>query len=361
MDVLSDVLHVVRLTSAKFFRFDFRSPWSVSSLDRPDMARVLGVTEDRFMGFHVIVEGACWVVMDGLEPVRLEEGDVAVFPHGHAHGLYDDRSLPPRPVGSLLPPEPWEELPRIRCGGSGPTTRVLCGYLQCDQRFHPLAGSLPHLLRIQRREADGAGASGPLDRQGTVTVQAGDWLDMTLHHMSAEVERNQPGAMAMIARLGELLYVEVLRRYMCQAPPRPANWLSAVNDPDVGRVLRLIHAEPQRDWTVEGLAHAVGVSRSLLAQRFTAIVGQSPMKYLGEWRVQLAKQMLPQPGVSISQIADRVGYGSEASFNRAFKRSVGQPPAAWRRTAAGTVPLPVAREEPTRGPAPSEPLLPGAL
>jgi AraC-like DNA-binding protein len=246
--------------------------------------------------------------------------------------MYDAPNLRPRPVASLLPPEPWEELPCIEGGGAGSRTRILCGYLLCNQHFHLLAGSLPPLLLVRRLAADGTNTSEPFSERGIVSMEPGDWLDSTLHHLITEGERSQPGTMAMIARLGELLYVEVLRRYMCRVPPEPDNWLSAVNDPDVGRVLRLIHAEPGQDWTVESLAREVGISRSLLAQRFTALVGVSPKKYLGEWRVQLAKQMLPQPGVSISQIADRVGYGSEAAFTRAFKRSVGQPPAAWRRT-----------------------------
>jgi transcriptional regulator GlxA family with amidase domain len=135
----------------------------------------------------------------------------------------------------------------------------------------------------------------------------------------------------MLARLSEILFVEVLRRYMQHLPAADHGWLAGVRDPIVGQALRLLHAHPARDWTVEDLAFAVAVSRSTLAQRFTTLIGESPMRYLASWRIQLAKQLLKQVNVSLIEVAERVGYESEAAFNRAFRRHVGLPPAAWAR------------------------------
>jgi AraC family transcriptional regulator, alkane utilization regulator len=124
--------------------------------------------------------------------------------------------------------------------------------------------------------------------------------------------------------------VEVLRRHMQQLPSGHRDWLAGVKDPEVGRALRLLHARPQHQWTVEDLAREVGVSRSGLAQRFAELTGEAPMRYLAGWRMQLAKHLILQADLSIAEVADRVGYESEAAFNRAFKRHVGTPPVAWR-------------------------------
>ena len=168
-------------------------------------------------------------------------------------------------------------------------------------------------------------------RPGVILADADGWLASTLRHTIEEADGTRPGSFAMLARLTELLYVEVLRRYMRQLSSGQTGWLAGVNDPEVGRALRLLHAQPQRQWTVEELAHEVGVSRSGLAQRFTELVGEAPMRYLTGWRIQLAKHLILQAGLPIAEVADRVGYESEAAFNRAFKRHVGEPPVAWRK------------------------------
>jgi AraC-like DNA-binding protein len=122
---------------------------------------------------------------------------------------------------------------------------------------------------------------------------------------------------------------------MQKLPSGQSGWLAGVNDPEVGRALRLLHARPERPWTVEDLAHEVGVSRSALAQRFSELIGEAPMRYLTGWRIQLAKHLILQSGLPIAEVADRVGYESEAAFNRAFKRHVGVPPVAWRKGTEG--------------------------
>jgi transcriptional regulator GlxA family with amidase domain len=183
---------------------------------------------------------------------------------------------------------------------------------------------------------DGAGkrlrseAEAP-ERPPVVLVVADGWLATTLRHTIEQADATDPGSSAMLARLTELLYLDVVRRYMQQLPPGRMGWLAGVKDPEVGRALRLLHARPDRPWTVDDLAHEVGVSRSGLAQRFTELIGEAPMRYLAAWRIQLAKHLLLQAALPIAEVADRVGYESEAAFNRAFKRHVGSPPVTWRK------------------------------
>jgi len=158
-----------------------------------------------------------------------------------------------------------------------------------------------------------------------------NWLGTTLKFTVNEARAARPGNVAMLGRLTELMFVEILREYMQRLSTDQRGWFAAVNDPHVGQALRLLHANPVRDWTVDEVAREVGLSRSVLAQRFAELVGEAPMRYLANWRMQLAKQMMREGMRSIQEVATRVGYDSEAAFNRAFKRATGSPPAAWRK------------------------------
>jgi len=337
MDVLSDVLRVVRLTSAVFFTARFSSPWSVESPPPDQLARSVKLRAESISLFHVLVEGQCWISMEGHASLRMEAHDVIIFPHGDPHVMSSHVGARPRPLSALLPSQPSEEIPQLDFGGGGEATRFVCGYLHCDQRFNPLIGALPTMLIVCGRDSAGHGEPSEGERArrpGVVLVDADGWLASTLLHTIEEADGTYPGSSAMLARLTELLYVEVLRRYMRQLPSGHTGWLAGVKDPEVGRALRLLHARPERQWTVEDLAREVGVSRSGLAQRFTEIIGEAPMRYLTGWRIQLAKHLIVQADLSIAEVADRVGYESEAAFNRAFKRHVGVPPVAWRKNSS---------------------------
>ena len=334
MDVLSDVLRVVRLTSAVFFTARFSSPWSIESPPSDQLARSLRLRAESIALFHVLVEGECWVSMEGHAPLRMEARDVIIFPHGDPHVMSSQMGAKPRPISALLPSQPSEEIPQLDYGGGGEATRFVCGYLHCDQRFNPLIGALPTVLSVCGRDSARQGEPSEVEtakRPGVVLADADSWLASTLRHTIEEADGTRPGSFAMLARLTELLYVEVLRRYMRQLPSGHTGWLAGAKDPEVGRAMRLLHARPERQWTVEDLAREVGVSRSGLAQRFTEMTGEAPMRYLTGWRIQLAKHLILQAGLSIAEVADRVGYESEAAFNRAFKRHVGVPPVAWRK------------------------------
>lgn len=234
-------------------------------------------------------------------------------------------------------------MPPVIEGGGGEVARFVCGYLHCDQKFNPLFSTLPRLLCIRNREGsvvlESAGAANPsAERQ--VPFHAGMWLTTTLYYLIREAQSQSSSSQLILGRLTELMFVEVLRRYMEELAPGQKGWLAALKDPLVGRAINLLHAEPSRAWTVEDLARDAGVSRSALAGRFTELIGESPMRYLTNWRIHLAKQLLCEGHHSMAQVAERVGYESEYAFNRAFKRQVGEPPAAWRRKgfAVGTAP-----------------------
>ena len=231
------------------------------------------------------------------------------------------------------------EPPQLSYGGGGRTSRFVCGYLNCDQRFSPLVESLPTLLVVRSR--DDYSAIDAIDARGSrltaLPQGSGTWLGTTLKFTISEARAARPGNAAMLGRLTELMFVEILREYMHRLPADQGGWLAGVNDPYVGKALRLLHTKPVHDWTVDELAREVAVSRSVLAQRFTDLVGEAPMRYLANWRMQLAKQMMREGASNIQDVATRVGYDSEAAFNRAFKRATGSPPATWRKSALGAI------------------------
>jgi AraC-like DNA-binding protein len=337
MDVLSETLRVVRLSGAVFLNMRLAAPWAAESEPPELIAQYLRLPSDCVALFHILVRGQGWFHAPGYAPVLLEPGDAILFPHCTPHVMSSDRrpALAPTPLRSILPPLAPESIPLIEGGGSGEVSQFICGYLHCDQRFNPLIGALPTVIVIHRsdREQEGV-ASAPAESDTRMSpvlpVPSEDWLGTTLCHMIEEALDEHPGYSDMLARLSEILFVELVRRYMRSLTPSNQGWLAGVRDPIVGQVLRLLHAHPERAWTVSNLADAAAVSRSTLAQRFTMLIGETPMRYLAGWRIQLAKRLLKETDMRLAEIAERVGYESEAAFNRAFKRHTGFPPATWR-------------------------------
>lgn len=348
MDVLSDTLRVVRLSGAVFLNAQMTTPWAFVTSSSGDMARYLRLPSDCVALFHIIVQGQGWVSVPGHSPARLRAGDAILLPHNPPHEISSGQGLTPVPMVSVLPPLPPEGFVVIGDGQLGETSQILCGFLHCDQRFHPLLGALPELLVVHPGDSEqapaGSGAAGVAVGVGATApvvlhVQPEEWLATTLRHTVEESLAGRPGSSDMLARLSELLFVEIVRRYMRQLPEAQPGWLAGVRDPIVGQTLGLLHARPEHAWTVEELAQAVAVSRSSLAERFTALIGETPMRYLATWRMHLAKSLLKETALSLGEVAMRVGYDSDVAFNRAFKRMVGQPPAAWRAAATANAPL----------------------
>ena len=318
MDALSDVLKSVRLAGACYLDAEFTAPWCIRGDLTPPSVRARLSGADHVAFFHFLTEGECKVQLaESGEILTARAGDLIFFPQQGRHLMGTDLHLAPMESAAIRasPNAPDADVLQLRDGGGGAATRFVCGYLACDRStFRPLFESLPRLLCI----TVGGGAASALLRE---LLRAG----------VRESSELRPGADSMLSKVAELLFVEAMRRYMEKLPPEGKGWLAGVRDPQVGRALSLLHAEPGRAWSVDVLAREAALSRSALAERFTSLVGESPIQYLTRWRLALAARALRSGSDAIARIAERSGYESEAAFNRAFKREFGVPPAAWRR------------------------------
>jgi AraC-like DNA-binding protein len=318
MDALSDVLKSMRLEGAAYLNAEFTAPWCVQAKFGLASVRARLAGAEYVMFFHFLAEGACKLrLADGHEAIDVAAGDLVLFLNEDRHLLGSDLHLAPVEAGTLIRADAAEdsEVIQMRHGGGGTATRIVCGYVACSRGVcRPLLDALPRVLHIP---IGGAPAS-PLLRE---LLRAG------VHESSA----SRPGAESMLAKLAELMFVEAIRRYVETLPPERRGWLAGVRDPQIGRALALLHGKPDETWTVNQLARQVALSRSALGERFTALVGESPMQYLKRWRLALAARSLRSSADPISRVAKRSGYESETAFNRAFKREFGMPPAAWRK------------------------------
>ena len=318
MDALSELLKAVRLTSGIFLEAEFTAPWCIDSAPgEKDFAHILPNVQQVSI-FHLVTEGRCRAKLPGKGPaLELAAGDLLMFPHGDGHVMGSDVQLAPMEIRELVDRTPGRPAPRINHGGGGERTRFVCGFMAGDRRtFKPLLGAMPRILRVSLRDSPAA-----------------PWIEATLRRGASETHAPSAGGEVLLGRLAELVFVEGVREYVRSLPESEQGWLAGLRDVHVGRALALLHAEPARDWEVEALAREVGLSRSALGDRFVALLGEPPMQYLTGWRMTLAAQALSTSNDAVARIAERVGYDSEAAFNRAFKREFGTPPAAWRRAA----------------------------
>jgi AraC-like DNA-binding protein len=323
MDVISDVLKSVRLEGAVYTSAEFTEPWCVvSQFGLPVIADTLA-RNGRMFFFHFIVDGRCQVKLRDCEEILdVGAGDFVLFPRDEPHLLGSDVRLLPVETAQLtdtvLNPD---GVLQIRHGGGGAATRFVCGYITCTKSLdHTLLDGLPRVLRIPM--GDGATA---------------ELLSNMLRMAVRESACGGPGSESILVKLSEFVFAEALRGYIRELPAEATGWLAALRDRQVGQALALLHGSPAREWTVAELAHGCGLSKSALVQRFTALVGAPPIKYLKRWRLALAAQQLRDGPQAIVRIASRCGYESEAAFNRAFRREFGLPPAAWRRANAAQV------------------------
>lgn len=313
MDVLSDVLASVRLSGAVLFTAQFSAPFGVAAPPSERFAPMLVPTARRLIMFHLITEGRCLARAGFGEMMEAEAGDMLLMPYGDAFVLADGKDSAPCSMFELMPPLPWAGPPSIVYGGGGASMRLLCGFLHTDELLlQPLLADLPRLIVI---------------RGGKTSPRLHSLQSYILEEMSSA----RAGGASMVQRLVELLFVESLRQVLLQGFDGPAPPLTAIGDPIVSKALMVLHDNPALDWTVEGLARATATSRSLLAERFTQMVGCPPMEYLTRWRMQLAaRRMLDRPD-PLTAIAESVGYTSDNGFNRTFRRYFGEPPARWRK------------------------------
>jgi len=319
MDVLTDVLETVRVVAACYGRMEATAPWGIRVRPGEDAK------------FHVVLEGRARLIVDGVgEPIELSAGDIVALPHGHAHSLLDDPSVPDAAVIEPAPvPEPTtqplEELlvcrPRgdnsvLRVGGGGQSSTIVSGRFRFeDRKNNPLLSVLPPVITLR-------GEMGKSVR----------WLEPTLKFIACEAQSGRPGSQTVIARLADVLFIQIVRGHLASLPVDGSGWLGALADAQIGAALGHIHQSPEQDWTVQSLAAKVAMSRSAFASRFMRLVGEPPLSYVTRWRMQKAASMLRDGKQTLAEVAAQVGYDSEAAFSKAFKRAVGSAPGAYRRS-----------------------------
>ncbi|HKZ96051.1 MAG TPA: AraC family transcriptional regulator [Hyphomicrobiaceae bacterium] len=317
MDALSDVLRVAHLTGGVFLHADFFAPWCLSARVAPKhCAPNLGPASHLIL-YHYVVEGNFRIRVEGEdnEDLVIGTGEVVLLPRNDLHLMGSDLSLPPVPGSDIIRPPKNGGLSTIHHGGEGARTRMICGYLGCaGAEGNPVISTLPPLLKLNV-EQDGAA----------------EWIRSTFQYAAEEVTAGRPGSEAVLAKLSELLFVEAVRRYAEVLPDGQTGWLAALREPFVARALALLHGDIARRWTVDDLGREVGLPRSALADRFIRLIDVPPMHYLASWRMQVASQKLRNANSSLAQVAEAVGYDSEAAFSRAFKKAFGVAPATWRR------------------------------
>jgi len=309
MDPLSDLLRVVRLDGAFFTTVEAAEPWSVETAAARELSPRILPAAEHLISYHILTEGRCYGGLIGEEPVELVAGDVIVFPHGDAHVMSSGRGVRGPNVHTSAPAR-YPHTVVLGDRGSRAASFV-CGFLGCDLRpFNPLLAALPRRLHMR----------GMSDA----------WLGSFTRQLTEESRLGRPGADGVLTRLAELMFIEVLRRYLEDLPPGQTGWLAGIRDEVVGRVLTLLHGRPSHPWTLAELAREAASSRSNLARRFAELVGQPPMQYLTQWRMQVAANLLAQSGAKVAAIGAEVGYDSEAAFSRAFKKATRLAPGAWR-------------------------------
>ncbi len=318
-DPISDVLETIRLRGAVFFVWEPSWPYATGVADGHRLCNHILPGTDLVISYHIVTEGPCWAAVPGEPPLRLNTGDILVLPRGDAYKIASEPQYPTATetaasIDFFRRMAAGEIPPVVTTGGEGPgRNSLICGFLGCDlYPYNPLLSTLPAMVRVPS----------PTPEE--------DPLSPLIHFACSEVRQARGGERCLLARLSETLFVAVLRRYLATLEDRGVGWLHGLRHPVVGRALQVLHAKPERPWTLAELAREVGASRSSLSEKFTEIVGQPPMQYLLRWRMQVAASRLADGTAKLYAIARAVGYESESTFSRAFKREVGLSPAAWR-------------------------------
>jgi len=305
-DALGESLHYLRMSGVFYSRAELTAPWGLAMPPMPGC-----------MMFHVVTSGECWLDVGGEAPRMLRPGDFALVPHGEGHGISSAPDVPMEDLFAIERIQISDRYETIQYGGGGEVARLVCGAVRFD---HPAANDLMRLLprTINVTSWDSAQA---------------EWIQSTLRLMAAEARELQPGGETVMTRLADILVIQAIRSWIAEESSAQTGWLAALQDKQIGRAMQLIHRDPAQNWSVASLARVAAMSRSAFAAQFRKLLGESPMQYVVRWRMQLAVTFLEEGKVSVGEVAERLGYGSEAAFSRAFKRVVGRPPGAVRREA----------------------------
>ena len=303
MDVLTDVLDNLLFHANFYFRTDLTLPWGIYVPPEKHVAR-----------FHIVTRGHGWIRVDGqATSVPIANGDLVIVPHGAGHTIADDPSTSPQALDDVLSEVSYTGVGPLVYGDGGPSTGLVCGEFSFDDAIHPLFTGLPPLLHIT--------ANANRDKM---------WLDSTLRLISHEALAEQLGSLAIINRLAEIIFIQVVRS-SANALESEIPFLAALADPQLNRALSAIHHQPSAQWSVEKLGHVAGMSRSSFSNRFSELIRMTPHQYLTLVRMQHASRTLAKTDKPIIAVALSTGYKSEAAFSTAFKRHFGIRPGEYRR------------------------------
>ncbi len=306
VDPLGEALHFLHMSGVFYTRSEFTAPWALALPPMPDC-----------LMFHVVTSGRCWLDVEGNEPCLLQPGDFALVPHGEGHQLLSAPGVHAANLFDLPREQISERYELLQYGKGGEATSMICGAVRLDHpAAHQLIRFLPKLLLIEAWRSPHM-----------------EWIQSTLRLMATEARELRPGGETIITRLADILVIQAIRSWMAEDPTAQTGWLGALHDKQIGHALLLIQRDPAQAWTVASLADAVAMSRSAFAARFKELVGESPMQYVTRWRMNVALSLLKEEYVPLGELADRLGYQSEAAFSRAFKRFIGISPGAARRRA----------------------------
>ncbi len=316
MDAYSEILSGVRLRGAVYFTAEFSAPWGLTVPASNIMTARVAPGAEHLILFHLVLDGGALIELADGQTLQLNTGDVVVFPGAEAHHMSSGKGATrPFPNYGISAKIQSRDLRPLRAGGGGALSRFVCGYLTCDPySCRPVLSGLPPIFKVNLR-----------------TDRSGQWLENSILYLVEEGISGQVGSEAMLAKLSEALFVETLRRYIASLPEHQLGWLAGTRDPIVGKCLGLLHSRIAHPWTIAEMASELGISRSALIERFTRYLSVPPMTYLTRWRLELAARTLERTSRGVAEIAEDVGYESEAAFSRAFRREFGQPPGRYRR------------------------------
>jgi AraC-like DNA-binding protein len=314
LDAFSDVLRVIRLSGGVFLEAEFTAPWCISGKLSADDCKPFLAVPRHVIATHFVATGSMRLRAESGDAVDVRAGELVLLPHNDAHTFGSDLNVALMPAREVIQPPRGGSISRIRYGGGGETTQLLCGYLASYVPFNPLLSALPPVLKLDVR-----------------ATASGAWIESSFRFAASEIAAGRLGSTTVIAKLSEVLFVEAVSQFVASLPAERRGWLAGLRDPQIGRALAVLHARPAEAWTADALATEVGMSRSVFAERFTSLVGQPPMQYLTIWRMHVAAQRLREGRGSVAQIGFAIGYESEAAFSRAFKRQFGSSPGTWRK------------------------------
>lgn len=300
MDVLGDILRIIRLSGSVYFNEAFCAPWGIA------------IEKNTRSAFHIVLEGEAWLQTASLPaPLKLSAGDILLFLKGARHSISDTPGSEcysgQQVIDAYQNNQPLFD-------GDDKTFKIVCGYVEFDNSLlHPFLSHLPEFIHINA------------DLKARFY-----WLDCIIQQVALESEIKRPGSDLLVDKFTEILFIQAIRTYI-ESKSEEENYLSALMDTQLSKALALIHAQPEKDWSINQLANHIGMSRSAFYVRFNEYIGMPPSTYLYEWRMLLAKQKIESTKKAMALIAEEVGYQSDSAFQKAFKRFFKFTPASLRK------------------------------